>query len=271
MAEGRELPDMGGCSAFFRKLAVLALMTALIGIPINHLAGYSLLVIAAIVVCTGETIVRPQAWLAATAIVALIIGGKWLLAPPWIEEGHNVFLAEHADALKAGLPDDVFQFMEREFDAQYPPAQRCNPNTLWCWRGTGMLNYLRLREVDGAFPTYRTCLPIASDCPRGFPHRTFAFSADGIFQSPRYSRRVTSIDFSDPAWLRLGFLNDGAYNWWNQVSDVTAGALPCRGSSCTNFPRPTPAADCAGAAMCCGRKQTGVSMCCGISAKFAGL
>ncbi len=47
----------------------------------------------------------------------------------------------------------------------------------------------------------------------GFPQRLYAFSADGVFGAPRYSRNVRSIDFSDPVWLRLGFVNDRHYNW----------------------------------------------------------
>ena len=214
----RNQPRRG--AAHVRKAAALALLVALIGLPINHLFGYALLVVAALLIFTGEVIARARAWLFAIGIVALAIVGKWLIAPPAIEEGHNVFLAEHAEALKAGLPAPVFDFMARQFDAEYPVAQRCDPHTLWCWRGTGMLYFLRLRDVDGVFATYRTCLEGASDCPREFPVQVFAFSADAAYQAPPYSRRVRSIDFSDPAWLRLGFLNDGAYNWWNQVSDV---------------------------------------------------
>ena len=33
------------------------------------------------------------------------------------------------------------------------------------------------------------------------------------------SRAVTGIDFSDPVWLRLGFINEGQYNWYPD-SDV---------------------------------------------------
>jgi hypothetical protein len=170
-------------------------------------------------------IVAPRRWLLSCCIVAAVVGGKWFVAPPSIEEGHNVFLGEHNDALKAGLPSDVFNFMQRQFDEEYPFAKRCDPNTFWCWRSVGLLHFLAARSVDGYFPTYRTCLESASNCLHGFPDRVYAFSADGIFQSPRYSRRVTSIDFSDPAWLRLGFLNDGAYNWWNLASDVKRAVL----------------------------------------------
>jgi hypothetical protein len=34
------------------------------------------------------------------------------------------------------------------------------------------------------------------------------------------SRSVTEIDFSDPVWLRLGFINEHKYNWYTAAPDV---------------------------------------------------
>ena len=81
--------------------------------------------------------------------------------------------------------------MAAEFDAKYPPARRCDPKQEGCWRG------------------------------RAFPRQAFAFSADGIYDRAAPSRRVSGIDFSDPVWLRLGFINEHGYNWNSEVSDVT--------------------------------------------------
>src|SRR5581483_1390962 len=93
-------------------------------------------------------------------------------------------------ALEAGLPAAAFRLMKAEFDARYPPERRCAPATDGCWRG------------------------------QGFPDRAYAFSADGIWDRPAYSRRVTGIDFADPIWLRLGFINENRYNWNSRTSDV---------------------------------------------------
>src|SRR5262245_8120871 len=60
----------------------------------------------------------------------------------------------------------------------------------------------------------------AAGSRRAFPDRAFAFSADGVWRAPLYSRSVTSLDFSDPVWLRLGFINDLRYNWYTQYPDV---------------------------------------------------
>src|SRR5262245_22186837 len=123
--------------------------------------------------------------------MALCVLAQFLFPAPRIEEGHNVFLMDRAGStLEAGLPRAAFRIMAAQFDAKYPPARRCAPTQDGCWRG------------------------------QGFPPRTFAFSADGILDHPAYSRRVTGIDFSDPVRLRLGFVNELAYNWNSQVSDL---------------------------------------------------
>src|SRR5262245_24261792 len=173
------------------KLAALVLVIAALGVPINDLFRYALLVIAAVVVARGQMSTRHASWLAALAAVALCILGQVLLPAPRIEEGHNVFLLAAPDgALEAGLPPAAFRFMAAEFDARYPRARRCDPAQDGCWRG------------------------------QAFPARAFAFSADGIHDRPLYSRRVTGIDFADPVWLRLGFINELGYNWNSQVSDL---------------------------------------------------
>ena len=172
------------------KLAALALAVAVVGLPINNATDYALLAVAAIFIFSGAVRVHKRAWLAAAAVAALAIAGQWLLAPPRIDEGHNVFLPGGADDVFArGLPADVYRHLAAEFDKQYPAAKRCSVAQQGCWQGTGL------------------------------PDRTFAFSAEGIFHTSDLSRSVTALDFSDPVWLRLSFINDMRYNW-NPVSDI---------------------------------------------------
>jgi len=172
----------------WRKAAALALGVAAVGLPVNELSGYALLLLLAVVIFTGQVRATGRAWFAAGVIVAVAITGQMLLAPPRIDEGHNVFLP--SPALERGLPGQVYRHMANEFDAQYPLAQRCGSNVPGCWR-------------DG-----------------GLPDRVFAFSADGIFHTSALSRSVTDIDFSDPVWLRLGFTNEVRYNWYTAAPDV---------------------------------------------------
>ena len=173
------------------KLAALVLLIAALGLPVNDLFRYALLVVATVAVVAGTVAARLAPWLGAIAAVALCVLGHILFPAPRIEEGHNVFLADReGSALEAGLPRAAFRVMAAEFDATYPPARLCAPEQDGCWRA------------------------------QGFPTHAFAFSADGIFDHAAYSRRVTGIDFSDPVWLRLGFINELAYNWNSQVSDL---------------------------------------------------
>ena len=172
------------------RLVALALAVAIVGLPINDVAFYVLLAVAAIVIFSGALRLEMRAWAAAAAIAVVAIAGQILLAPPRIDEGHNAFLpgGPHG-ALERGLPADVYRHLAAEFEKEFPAAKRCSAAVVGCW-------------VSG-----------------GFPDRAFAFSADGIFNKTDMSRSVTAIDFSHPVWLRLGFVNEMAYNWY-PVSDV---------------------------------------------------
>ncbi|MBI1205644.1 MAG: hypothetical protein GC182_24330 [Rhodopseudomonas sp.] len=172
------------------KLVALALAVGVIGLPVNTGVGYVLLVAATVVVLSGRLRFQGRAWIAALAIAVVAIAGQVWLAPPRIDEGHNVFLPGGPNpVLERGLPPDVYRQLKHDFDLQYPAAKHCAPQADGCWLG------------------------------RGFPDRVYAFSADGILHPSDMSRSVTAIDFSDPVWLGLGFTNEAQYNWY-PVSDI---------------------------------------------------
>jgi len=173
-----------------RSLLVIALAVAVVGLPLNYLVGYALLVFLVVVVFVGEVTSRFRPWLSAAALTLVALAASALLAPPRIDEGHNVFFVKDEGVLVKTLPPDVYRIMAAEFDKIYPPERRCNPATSGCWRaGEG-------------------------------PDTAFAFSADGIFDKGEFSRRVDDVDFADPVWLRLGFTNEFRYNWDNAASDL---------------------------------------------------
>jgi hypothetical protein len=182
--------ESAAASSVAGRLVLLALVAAVLGLPINELFKFALLLISGVVAFTGIIVVAPRRWITAIAVVACAVVAQFALKPVPIEEGHNVFLAGEDNALVKDLPPDVYRMMAADFDALYPPARRCERGRAGCWR------------------------------VRNVPDRVFAFSADGILDAPTYSRRVYDIDFDDPLWLRLGFINDLAYNWTPGISDV---------------------------------------------------
>ena len=172
------------------KLGVLALVVVSIGLPINTLWPYLFVLVAAVFVFTGTVTPHAARWLAAVVIVAAAVVGQMLVSAPRIDEGHNIFLVDKpGGALEKQLPAAAFRAMLEEFDARYPADQRCPQDDGVCWRG------------------------------QIFPDRPYAFSADGIYQKPEFSRRVSGIDFTDPVWLRIGATNE-MYNWYEGRSDI---------------------------------------------------
>jgi hypothetical protein len=160
---------------------VFVLAVFVIGLPINNIVDYvALLAVAAAAAC-GNISERPRAWAIAAALVVFSIVGQTILSPPRIDEGHNIFLP--SPVLERSLPADVYRQMLAEFDAQYPVARRCDPKTFGCWQNEGT------------------------------PNALFAFSADSIWRKSEASRTTSTLQFTDPIWLRLGFVNDLRYNW----------------------------------------------------------
>jgi hypothetical protein len=186
----RSADHADGGSSVRLRLAVLALAVVAVGLPINDLLTYSLLVVAAVVAFTGRVTMRRAAWLWALAIVSAAVVARVLLAPTPIEEGHNAFLPEEQPGvLTAALPPAVYGAMKAAFDAQYPVQKRCRPEQTGCWRASRVAS-------------------------------AYAFSADGILSGSPLSRSVTGIRFDNPVWYRLGFVNDTEYNWYSDASDL---------------------------------------------------
>ena len=74
----------------------MLLALAAVGLSVNDVGSYALLLVATVVIFSGEVRASAGAWAAAVAVVALAVAGQFLLAPPRIEEGHNVFLPSPA-------------------------------------------------------------------------------------------------------------------------------------------------------------------------------
>jgi hypothetical protein len=181
-----------GSGVVAERLAALLLVVAVLGLPIDDLVTYALLVAAAVLIFTGTLCADPRRWIAAVVLAGAVVASHLLWPAPRIDEGHNVFLPGPSAAQTSGLPAGVLGVLTRQFDERYPPEKRCGDPAKGCWRPD------RTAEADGN-----------------------AFSADGIYQRPTYSRRVSGIDFSDPARLRLGVTNELAYAWPDDSSDIT--------------------------------------------------
>jgi hypothetical protein len=176
----------------WRKFAALGLVIAAIGLPINHLLGYGLLVLAAVLVFTGSVTGDTRRWAMAALLAAIVVAGHILLPAARIEEGHNIFIGDDPEAAATSdIPQEAFRLMAVQYAAQYPRAQHCEDEANGCSR------LVRSAAQNG-----------------------YAFSADGIYDHPDFSRRVTGINFSDPVTARFGVVNDQVYNWSDASTDI---------------------------------------------------
>src|SRR5262249_55294346 len=184
--------DARALGTIWRKLATLGLVIAAIGLPINHLLSYGLLVLAAVLIFTGSVTTQPQRWGAAAPLSAVVVAAHVLLPAPRIEEGHNIFIGENPEAAAtSGLPQDAFRLMAAQYATQYPRELHCEDEAHGCFR-----------------------------LSRSAAQNGYAFSADGLYDQPAYSRRVSGINFSDPVAARLGVINDALYNWSDPATDI---------------------------------------------------
>ena len=178
-------------SSVLLRLAVMVLAVTTVGLPVNTLTAYGLLAAAALIVFTGQVAVEAGRWTTAIMLTFAVLALHVLAPSPRIEEGHNAFLIDKGGgALETGLPREAFRIMAAQFDAAYPPATRCREGSIDCWGTLGLKD------------------------------RTYAFAADGALDHPAYSRRVTTIDFDNPVWLRLGFVNDQSLNFVGRPGEL---------------------------------------------------
>jgi hypothetical protein len=190
---------VAGSHNLFLRAAAFLLALAAAGIPLNEPSRLVIFFLAAIWLGAGRLRVGIWNWAAAFAVLVMVTIGAQLIPLPRLQEGHNIFVRiSNGEALERELPAPVFKRMAELFDARYPPAKRCKDND-FCWARS----------------------------KKGMPDRAFAFSADGAWSQPGWSRIVSGITFDDFRTLRLGEINLLKYNWGDgEDSDVTRPDAP---------------------------------------------
>lgn len=180
-----------------RALAILIALGAS-GIPVNEPTRLIVFFMAAIWLGAGRLRLRFWNWAAAVAVLLLVTIGANSIPIARIQEGHNIFVRiSDGEALEQGLPAAVFKRMREQFDSRYPLSGRCKADDYWCWARSNQL-----------------------------PDRAFAFSADGAWSKPAWSRVVSDISFDELRTLRLGEINLVKYNWGDPFSDVSRESAP---------------------------------------------
>ncbi len=104
------------------RLGVLVLAAAILGLPIDTLFKYVLLLAIALPMFVGSVATSVLRWIAAAIVVGLVVAGHALLPAPRIEEGFNVFLPGPGVEQSSKLPTDVLRVLTAQFNTQYSPG-----------------------------------------------------------------------------------------------------------------------------------------------------
>ncbi len=169
-----------------RILGVLVLAVVGLGAPVNTPVEAAALAALVVALAAGTVRAGTRRWALALGAVAVLTGVRVALPLPMIQEGENVFVY-------AG-PGGVF---ERALPAEVFRALR-----------------------DGFVTRYPQGVAArAADTP-------YAFSGDGVFQAPDYSRVLHGLAFASAAGLRLGAVNGWHYNVWLPEHGLVRTALP---------------------------------------------
>ena len=184
-----------GPAAAAIRVALLSGLVLALGLPINDSLRFLVLVATGFLVLTLPLKRDGWRYAAAAAVVAAAALLPALLPRAAIEEGHNVFLYPGVPtALERGLPAPVFAFMRDQFLDQYP-RRDCGASPR-CWLNHKM------------------------------PDEVFAFSAEGLWRGPKYSRVVDRIGFDGLADFRGGFVNDLGYSWRSKAGEPDRHTMP---------------------------------------------
>ena len=214
------------------KLAALVLVVAALGLPINDLPRFALLVVAAVLIYAGTVSTRmPGPW----------IGARW-----------------RSPALRA-RPDDPAGAAHRGGPQRLsgrPAGRRARSRAA---AEAFRLMLARVRRHDIRRSAVATARRRAAGAARAFPTGPLRSRPTAFWSAPAYSRRVSGHRFCRPgvaaprvhqrAALQLERPTSATSSATRATAasrrSCTSGGSKCRGSSCTVFP-----ADFAGSALC---------------------
>jgi hypothetical protein len=173
-------------------LTIVGLALLILGVPITDPWRFVLLVGAIMAVCFGQ--VRPWGarWWLAFAITFGVVAANWLMPSPQIQEGHNVYIpvGENLKVFQDELPAEAQAIMKSLFDRAYFINTEGLPGSPDWWQYSAFTK------------------------PGHFTEHAFAASSDALWQHPKYSRIVDTIDFRSQEQARIGAINLAHYNFY---------------------------------------------------------
>jgi len=188
------------------KSLVLLILVLFIGLPINDLAGFILLIFSIPIIIFTKVINKYKYKYLIFLISAFILINLSIPSLK-IQEGHNlVILNDKSDLFyKSNFPTEIYDYFKKQY-LFYKTNSECDQNLERCWK-----NFDPQRIRDNSNPT----------------NQFFAISSDWSIYEKKYSRIVNNINFSNLISARIGQINNLSYNYfWSKKYDLARANLP---------------------------------------------
>ena len=188
------------------KSLVFLIIVLFIGLPINNLAGFILLIFF-IPIIIFTKVIKKYKYKHLFFLISIFILINLFIPSLKIQEGHNlVILNDKSDLFyKNNFPIEIYNYFKKEY-LFYEKNSECNKTLERCWRN---FDPQRIREKSN--PT----------------NKIFAISSDWSIYKKKYSRIVNNINFYNLISARIGEINNLSYNFfWSKKYDLTRTNLP---------------------------------------------
>ena len=174
------------------KTLIIIFSLLVIGLPINEVFNFIILLFALPIIFFSKINLNKKYLNYLTISIFAIFLFNMLIPSLKIQEGHNiVIINENSDNYyKTILPKKVFEYLNDNFK-YYQNGSSCKKENNYCWK---------------YFNPYRSEISSVGESK-------FAKSSDWSIQKPKYSRIVSSINFSNLKEARIGTINNLNYNF----------------------------------------------------------
>ena len=191
----------------FYKFSILTLIFVIIGLPINSIEYFIILIISLPIIIYSK-IYKNVNFFKIIIILLLFVFIKILLPTLKIQEGHNLIIlnTNTHDYYEKNLPKEVFKFVKNKYASFYNNSTCKLDDRRNCWENYDI-------KQKKSFSSFESSI--------------YAKSSDWNLNKIKYSRILNNINFTNLKTARIENINNTDFNFfWPSKFDVVRENIP---------------------------------------------